>query len=148
MSGRPSFTALRRRRLARVVSTLERLESKNSIGDLSNPLGLAYQAIAGAGLAALLSRWTEAQVPRVIRRVAPNQLMNRPSDRALPSATVPISVGSVAGKRTFFSPGAAAVVADADDWLVLARRPQPAVVSAIEPNAPMGVPANSVRHGD
>ena len=50
MPRKESFSARRRRLLARQISTLEKLESRNSIGDMSSPLGMAYSAITAAGL--------------------------------------------------------------------------------------------------
>jgi YD repeat-containing protein len=107
MARRESFTERRRRLLTRQVAALERLEPKGSIGDLSSPLGLAYQAIAGAGLAHTLRAWRAVPPPdrAAAVTVAPRRYGVDPGREParVPPPAVPVWTG---GNR---APAAAAV---------------------------------------
>ncbi|GIW88249.1 MAG: hypothetical protein KatS3mg108_2573 [Isosphaeraceae bacterium] len=120
-----SFTERRRRRLSRQASALEVLEARNSVGDLSSPMGLMHRAIAGSGLAAAFAaawrpRGDEAAAPRTGPRRRDFAPKAAPGASVVPVRVTPAPVRS--------RPGLAALYASLlppADWPTLTPMPAP-----------------------
>ena len=141
--GRPSYTETRRRRLARRVEALERLEGRNSVGDLSSPLGMAYATLAGSGLAMVVSGARAAHQAAGVTRAPVTPASAPAALRMIPAPEGPsarpfrrVAGGFAAGRAAIAEP------ATGDDWLRIAT-PRPATPTT----NPSPTPASSTAAG-
>ena len=115
MPRKESFTARRRRQLARQVAALEKLESRNSIGDLSSPLGMAYQAIGAVGLYHWLTSTRDEAVKHTTARTTPkHQTLAAHAPAVLPITAAPAKRGKFAALPLTTSQSSG-------DWLTLSE---------------------------
>jgi hypothetical protein len=120
-----SFTERRRRRLSRQASALEVLEARNSVGDLSSPMGLMHRAIAGSGLAAAFAaawrpRAAEAAVPMAAPRRRDLALDPGPGASVVPVRIAPMPARPRDGLRAAY-----ASLLPPADWPTLTPMPAP-----------------------